>query len=49
MFDDFGVGSWTGISKFSLNNTGRIFNGSVKKMKMDKSSLLSLCFLYHAL
>jgi len=30
MFDDFGVGSWIGISKFSLNNIGRIFNGPVK-------------------
>jgi len=34
--DDFGVGSWIGISKFSLNDTGRIFDGPVKKMKMEK-------------
>jgi hypothetical protein len=29
MFDDFGVGSWIGIGKFSVNDSGVIFNGSV--------------------
>jgi len=44
MFDDVGVVSWVGISKFSLNNTERIFNVSVKKLKMDKSNSVGLCF-----
>jgi hypothetical protein len=45
MFDDFGVGSWIGVSKFSLSNNGRIFSGSVKKLKMDKSNWLTLFFV----